>query len=138
MIRRPPRSTRTDTLFPYTTLFRSIQETEQRGDRQGAARLGIADDQRQIRDHAGVLRILHEFDGTRTVQKSPSFAEIGRVGCRDLHAHLIGARLRYGVTDGRPVPAPPSAGDRAGRMRTAIETRCLSSQVRPSTKSTKV
>src|SRR3546814_14946113 len=26
MIRRPPRSTRTDTLFPYTTLFRSIEE----------------------------------------------------------------------------------------------------------------
>src|SRR3546814_21090412 len=30
MIRRPPRSTRTDTLFPYTTLFRS-----RRGDREG-------------------------------------------------------------------------------------------------------
>src|SRR3546814_11100489 len=28
MIRRPPRSTRTDTLFPYTTLFRS-QSTEE-------------------------------------------------------------------------------------------------------------
>src|SRR3546814_11811987 len=27
MIRRPPRSTRTDTLFPYTTLFRSHQVT---------------------------------------------------------------------------------------------------------------
>src|SRR3546814_16618888 len=27
MIRRPPRSTRTDTLFPYTTLFRSRQVT---------------------------------------------------------------------------------------------------------------
>src|SRR3546814_13012143 len=26
MIRRPPRSTRTDTLFPYTTLFRSRRE----------------------------------------------------------------------------------------------------------------
>src|SRR3546814_18710297 len=26
MIRRPPRSTRTDTLFPYTTLFRSVRE----------------------------------------------------------------------------------------------------------------
>src|SRR3546814_11921929 len=26
MIRRPPRSTRTDTLFPYTTLFRSNSE----------------------------------------------------------------------------------------------------------------
>src|SRR3546814_8381979 len=28
MIRRPPRSTRTDTLFPYTTLFRSALLTE--------------------------------------------------------------------------------------------------------------
>src|SRR3546814_16225306 len=28
MIRRPPRSTRTDTLFPYTTLFRSAVHTE--------------------------------------------------------------------------------------------------------------
>src|SRR3546814_13077492 len=27
MIRRPPRSTRTDTLFPYTTLFRSLKNT---------------------------------------------------------------------------------------------------------------
>src|SRR3546814_3255417 len=27
MIRRPPRSTRTDTLFPYTTLFRSARKT---------------------------------------------------------------------------------------------------------------
>src|SRR3546814_9608465 len=27
MIRRPPRSTRTDTLFPYTTLFRSLART---------------------------------------------------------------------------------------------------------------
>src|SRR3546814_8765278 len=26
MIRRPPRSTRTDTLFPYTTLFRSVKK----------------------------------------------------------------------------------------------------------------
>src|SRR3546814_6234431 len=30
MIRRPPRSTRTDTLFPYTTLFRSIRGDFQR------------------------------------------------------------------------------------------------------------
>src|SRR3546814_981967 len=31
MIRRPPRSTRTDTLFPYTTLFRSLLVRVQRG-----------------------------------------------------------------------------------------------------------
>src|SRR3546814_17385773 len=30
MIRRPTRSTRTDTLFPYTTLFRSVPEVAQR------------------------------------------------------------------------------------------------------------
>src|SRR3546814_6368793 len=29
MIRRPPRATRTDTLFPYTTLFRSCRRTDE-------------------------------------------------------------------------------------------------------------
>src|SRR3546814_19512099 len=37
MIRRPPRSTRTDTLFPYTTLFRSLG----RGEYGGRAALPI-------------------------------------------------------------------------------------------------
>src|SRR3546814_2511230 len=44
MIRRPPRSTRTDTLFPYTTLFRSAYSWAKRGVqrfvRQEAMRLG--------------------------------------------------------------------------------------------------
>src|SRR3546814_10809762 len=46
MIRRPPRSKRTDTLFPYTTLFRSFQtglsrrlRQGQAGARQGAGRM---------------------------------------------------------------------------------------------------
>src|SRR3546814_8157897 len=43
MIRRPPRSTRTDTLFPYTTLFRSQEHAgrlrrDARGDGPGATR----------------------------------------------------------------------------------------------------
>src|SRR3546814_19186717 len=36
MIRRPPRSTRTDTLFPYTTLFRSILVDQRANARDGA------------------------------------------------------------------------------------------------------
>src|SRR3546814_4364979 len=32
MLRRPPRSTRTDTLFPYTTLFRSGEHDDDRDD----------------------------------------------------------------------------------------------------------
>src|SRR3546814_4696484 len=35
MIRRPPRSTRTDTLFPYTTFFRSDNVREDRGRGRG-------------------------------------------------------------------------------------------------------
>src|SRR3546814_14492887 len=53
MIRRPPRSTRTDTLFPYTTLFRSRPRAPPRDDpgeprreyvrdrHRGAARRGL-------------------------------------------------------------------------------------------------
>src|SRR3546814_12276935 len=40
MIRRPPRSTRTDTLFPYTTLFRSDTRMTLIGEWAGAGRLG--------------------------------------------------------------------------------------------------
>src|SRR3546814_19013542 len=40
MIRRPPRSTRTDTLFPYTTLFRSPRALIYAGPHRSAARLG--------------------------------------------------------------------------------------------------
>src|SRR3546814_6179721 len=42
MRRRPPRSTRTDTLFPYTTLFRSLQK----GHDSGHAVLGPAEEMR--------------------------------------------------------------------------------------------
>src|SRR3546814_10225725 len=40
MIRRPPRSTRTDTLFPYTTLFRSLPGAGRDARRDQAIRPG--------------------------------------------------------------------------------------------------
>src|SRR3546814_9999535 len=40
MIRRPPRSTRTDTLFPYTTLFRSLDRDLVGADQKAKARPG--------------------------------------------------------------------------------------------------
>src|SRR3546814_10401336 len=40
MIRRPPRSTRTDTLFPYTTLFRSFQSIRRSIPNSGTAAPG--------------------------------------------------------------------------------------------------
>src|SRR3546814_2620185 len=57
MIRRPPRSTRTDTLFPYTTLFRSLAHEHrplpdlpalyQRGDPQGRRTVAVRDGARR-------------------------------------------------------------------------------------------
>src|SRR3546814_2895804 len=41
MIRRPPRSTRTDTLFPYTTLFRSAAELHGIARAMGKAGKGV-------------------------------------------------------------------------------------------------
>src|SRR3546814_919486 len=53
MIRRPPRSTRTDTLFPYTTLFRSVGQRESQvlGHRHGVV------DDREL-EHLGDVALL--------------------------------------------------------------------------------
>src|SRR3546814_8963157 len=56
MIRRPPRSTRTDTLFPYTTLFRS-------GHRRGAGLL-----QRPLDAIRGAWMCLHDAELVRLLR----------------------------------------------------------------------
>src|SRR3546814_3058779 len=72
MIRRPPRSTRTDTLFPYTTLFRSLEEKEH-DDEDEHHRL----DQRA---HYFIDRLADEQGGV--VRNRPIY--IGREGLRQL------------------------------------------------------
>src|SRR3546814_2186365 len=61
MIRRPPRSTRTDTLFPYTTLFRSCGGN---CGIEGRARTGVA------------LAVAHDRSERRGI--SAKDTEIGR------------------------------------------------------------
>src|SRR3546814_8252228 len=62
MLRRPPRSTRTDTLFPYTTLFRSrrvvvgFQPVLPQDDRIGGKRADTRDEARQHKGDLGVTR----------------------------------------------------------------------------------
>src|SRR3546814_5436317 len=52
MIRRPPRSTRTDTLFPYTTLFRSVADHIGSPAPSHRRRVSIADTRHSNRTHS--------------------------------------------------------------------------------------
>src|SRR3546814_18841932 len=64
MIRRPPRSTRTYTLFPYTTLFRSYKKIQDH-------RIGTHDLVRAI-DHDGGMKRTDEPGPRRAGQTCPS------------------------------------------------------------------
>src|SRR2546427_10083289 len=99
MIRRPPRST----LFPYTTLFRSLGEIDHQppGDRNlGRKTRALGPD--RVLDHlheprlafredaldglcrrVARLRILTLLPDVRHVQESGALKEIGRASCRE-------------------------------------------------------
>src|SRR3546814_12954362 len=98
MIRRPPRSTRTDTLFPYTTLFRSafraaIRTVRHESLRSGGValseskwpfnhRLLIAAPPWQA-GHMIADRVLFIDAEALVLDKPAGLAEIGRASCRE-------------------------------------------------------
>src|SRR3546814_18837815 len=106
MIRRPPRSTRTDTLFPYTTLFRSllfpghaIEEFDLlRGGFESAGALAgnaCGVDEVLVKAELRVQALLghlghadHQSDEPRLehlhpLRRQPGGLEIGRASCRE-------------------------------------------------------
>src|SRR3546814_14297999 len=94
MIRRPPRATRTDTLFPYTTLFRSqafgrrCPRQQGAGAQRGEARIDIHD---AIAERSGMPRFRRQAE---TLQRGGSVdqrhrAAIGGVAQRDLGAQPV-------------------------------------------------
>src|SRR3546814_12989825 len=104
MIRRPPRSTRTDTLFPYTTLFRSspwFQKARAYVERQGgawfilSAKHGLIAPETVIAPYDETLgamkagarrlwgaRVIEAMD-EQTDAAAPLIVQIGRASCRD-------------------------------------------------------
>src|SRR3546814_8896825 len=85
MIRRPPRSTRTDTLCPYTTLFRSVrqpggQREDRRLDRERQEQhhlehhaqpgVQLGDPQRELGEVEGPGRGIHHTDRGEEQQRS--------------------------------------------------------------------
>src|SRR3546814_5314463 len=63
MIRRPPRSTRTDTLFPYTTLFRSVAPVALHGLEQPLLGRGVAALEQDQRRGGGTVPVEIELLG---------------------------------------------------------------------------
>src|SRR3546814_16016442 len=61
MIRLPPRSTRTDTLFPYTTLFRSYYVLPSDAQVLGAVQAAVADDAIVVCAAGGLPGELHKL-----------------------------------------------------------------------------
>src|SRR3546814_16611079 len=85
MVRRTPRSTRTDTLFPYTTLFRS-GDAEPRG-RQRVALAGLAQQDRAARGGQQRLGMRREGGGEKDrgavhVRRQPRARRQGVAGGR--------------------------------------------------------
>src|SRR3546814_11825489 len=101
MLRRPPRSTRTDTLFPYTTLFRSKRDPE-------AVRRFRRDDGRRCAVGSG-------GDGPESAARSgdrKSWACDRRLGHR-----LHGDRLARRGADGGSARRPDAAHDARAHSR---------------------
>src|SRR3546814_14827703 len=132
MIRRPPRSTRTDTLFPYTTLFRSdaaglhehlaigaavdhidLETVDlQAGDRIVAQDLAAVEQRAQL-----LLRILRHAGG---VDHQVEIAEIrlGSVGRDQLRARIRpGSHKARSAASGEGVELAGWATVRVGRSR---------------------
>src|SRR3546814_6071870 len=102
MIPGPSRSTRTDTLFPYTTLFRSwlwgdqalyrdLRQRFQKDVQAGGAT-------KFIEAKLGERKARHDRFGGSRYQLEPNIKE-GKGGLRDLHTLLWIAKFLYNVDD---------------------------------------
>src|SRR3546814_11251728 len=105
MIRRPPRSTRTDTLFPYTTLFRSTLRRDQRD---------AGDDEQQARDprRADILAQQQEGTDRREHRPGPARDRIDDRKVSDLIAALQAPAVGAGDERGKEDEADRGAAAR--------------------------
>src|SRR3546814_17347505 len=122
MIRRPPRSTRTDTLFPYTTLFRSRGRAGRAGHRDPA-------DHRRP-DRPAVRELLDERvradPGARPAVERQGAAGAGETaGRHGLRAPRRARFLRRPRRPGHQLVDPARAAAQPGQPAAALSLRVL-------------
>src|SRR3546814_16035160 len=114
MIRRPPRSTRTDTLFPYTTLFRSGRHVG-------------------LRSHGVLDRPFHRIEMPRRAGSDLGLLQDARVGeggqphGRSAAAENGGAR--HDVLRADALPEDPGRFDVLGKARQGVGRPALMSAI---------
>src|SRR3546814_8361992 len=116
MIRRPPRSTRTDTLFPYTTLFRSREAAEVNRGRR--IQRNVERGQRVIRREAEITvskaeRVVCDFDlGVCRVELEGH----GHGRCRDACGEKAGRNEFHGLVHLLPLTLLSASKGRTSRL----------------------
>src|SRR3546814_9993492 len=97
MLLRPPRSTRTDTLFPYTTLFRSggVERHAGQGLVHGNERLSVAPDALALAERLGHRLAEHDaavLGGVVVVDVQIAFRlqrDVDQAVARELFEHMV-------------------------------------------------
>src|SRR3546814_14016691 len=118
MIRRPPRATRTDTLFPYTTLFRS-------GSDRGLLRPGLE----RLRRRFGRLPERYLADGGFTAADAIEWAH-----SQNIEVYCAPSNSKHGTDPYAPRPAD-GPGVRTWRERMASEAGKTIYKERPNSES---
>src|SRR3546814_1827860 len=96
MIRRPPRSTRTDTLFPYTTLFRSDRD-EPRGhlvELRDRHAIGVGVPHAWARQHIDAHHRMHQPHHRRRLEPRPEAIERAGQGRSEEHTSELQSLMR--------------------------------------------
>src|SRR3546814_11256882 len=112
MIRRPPRSTRTDTLLPSTTLFRSADGARPRTGARGRGELDAS-----ARAHRHLALYPHPADG-RPDDRALSRRAGGSVADRRVHLFATCALERHDPRRTDAAPKHPLARVRSSLLRT--------------------
>src|SRR3546814_13034054 len=120
MLRRPPRSTRTDTLFPYTTLFRSSATAVRHGKKQSIAnsllsrmRLILASASPRRLDLLAQIGVTPDAVDPAHIDESPRKGELPADHARRL-SNDKAAAVAYRHPDALTVSGDPVGG--AGRL----------------------